>query len=145
MLNERSRQAGSYVGPDRLRFDFTHGSALSAEELTQIERMVNSRVVENQPVRTKSLPLEEVKGRNDIIAVFDEKYGEHVRVVEVGDVSRELCGGTHVSATGEIGYFRILTESSIAAGVRRIEAVCGMPAVDLAEREHSVLQRLSQD
>lgn len=144
VLNERSRQAGSYVGPDRLRFDFTHGSALSAEELTQIERMVNSRVVENQPVRTKSLPLEEVKGRNDIIAVFDEKYGEHVRVVEVGDVSRELCGGTHVSATGEIGYFRILTESSIAAGVRRIEAVCGMPAVDLAEREHSVLQRLSQ-
>jgi alanyl-tRNA synthetase len=145
VVNERSRQAGSYVGPDRLRFDFTHGAALAEAELAEIERLVNSRIVQNKEVKTRNLPLEEVKSRKDIIAVFDEKYGETVRVVEVGDISRELCGGTHVSATGEIGYFRILGESSIAAGVRRIEAVCGMAAVEVAEHEHSILQKLSQN
>ena len=130
------RQAGSYVGPDKLRFDFSHGQALSAEELRDVEDRVNEWIARNDPVRAITTTLDEAR-RLGAMALFGEKYGEVVRMVEVGDgdYSRELCGGTHVRFTAEIGAFRILHETSSSANVRRIEAVTGPVAVDLL-REH---------
>ena len=120
------RQAGSYVGPDKLRFDFSHGQALSAEELRDVEDRVNEWIARNDPVRAITTTLDEAK-RLGAMALFGEKYGEVVRMVEVGEgeYSRELCGGTHVRSTAEIGAFRILHETSSSANVRRIEAVTG--------------------
>ena len=133
------RQAGSYVGPDKLRFDFSHGQALSAEELRDVENRVNAWIARNDPVRAITTTLEEAR-RLGAMALFGEKYGEVVRMVEVGegDYSRELCGGTHVRSTAEIGAFRIVHETSSSANVRRIEAVTGPVAVDLL-REHDRL------
>ncbi len=141
------RQAGSYVGPDKLRFDFSHGQALSAEELRDVEDRVNEWISLNDPVRAITTTLDEAR-RLGAMALFGEKYGEVVRMVEVGDGggggenqhSRELCGGTHVRCTAEIGAFRILHETSSSANVRRIEAVTGPVAVDLL-REHDRLLR----
>ncbi|MGD0455987.1 MAG: alanine--tRNA ligase, partial [Solirubrobacteraceae bacterium] len=141
------RQAGSYVGPDKLRFDFSHGQALSAEELRDVEDRVNGWIARNDPVHAITTTLDEAR-RLGAMALFGEKYGEVVRMVEVGDgggggenqYSRELCGGTHVRCTAEIGAFRILHETSSAANVRRIEAVTGPVAVDLL-REHDRLLR----
>jgi alanyl-tRNA synthetase len=141
------RQAGSYVGPDKLRFDFSHGQALSAEELRDVEDRVNGWIACNDPVRAITTTLDEAKSLG-AMALFGEKYGDVVRMVEVGDggggeknhYSRELCGGTHVRTTAEIGAFRILHETSSAANVRRIEAVTGPVAVDLL-REHDRLLR----
>jgi alanyl-tRNA synthetase len=135
-LGEHVHQAGSYVGPDKLRFDFTHSSGLSAEELRLVEDDVNRWIVESHPVRAISTSLDEAK-RLGAMALFNEKYGEIVRMVEVGDgsFSRELCGGTHVHNTAEIGVFRLVTETSSAANVRRIEAITGPEAIDLL-REH---------
>ena len=126
------RQAGSYVGPDKLRFDFTHGKALTDEELRDVEEMVNAWVLEDQPVRALTTTIEEAR-RLGAMALFGEKYGDVVRMVEVGDgsFSRELCGGTHVRFTAEIGLFKIVTETSSAANVRRIEALTGPEAVGL--------------
>ena len=129
-LGTHVHQAGSYVGPDKLRFDFTHGSSLSAEELRQVEDDVNGWIVQSHPVRALSTSLTEAK-RLGAMALFNEKYGDIVRMVEVGDgsFSRELCGGTHVHSTAEIGLFRIVTETSSAANVRRIEAISGPEAI----------------
>jgi len=131
-LGTHVRQAGSYVGPDKLRFDFTHGAALSAEELQEVEDQVNRWVLEAQSVRALTTTLEEAR-RLGAMALFGEKYGDVVRMVEVGDgsFSRELCGGTHVHNTAEIGLFKVLSESSSAANMRRIEAITGPEAVDL--------------
>ncbi len=133
------RQAGSYVGPDKLRFDFSHGQALSAEELRDVEDRVNEWIARNDPVHAITTTLDEAK-RLGAMALFGEKYGEVVRMVEVGggEYSRELCGGTHVRSTAEIGAFRILHETSSSANVRRIEAVTGPVAVELL-REHDRL------
>jgi alanyl-tRNA synthetase len=138
-LGGHVRQAGSYVGPDKLRFDFSHGQALSAEELRDVEDRVNDWIARNDRVRPITTTLEEAK-RLGAMALFGEKYGEVVRMVEVGDGSdsRELCGGTHVRSTAEIGAFRVLSETSSAANVRRIEAVTGPEAVRLL-REHDRL------
>jgi alanyl-tRNA synthetase len=135
------RQAGSYVGPDKLRFDFSHGQALSAEELRDVEDRVNAWIARNDPVRALTTTLDEAKHLG-AMALFGEKYGEVVRMVEVGEgeYSRELCGGTHVRSTAEIGAFRILHETSSSANVRRIEAVTGPVAVELL-REHDRLLR----
>ena len=133
------KQAGSRVAPDSLRFDFNHFAALSSQQLREIERVVNRKILENLPVETVETSLSEVQRSDDIQAVFDDKYGEVVRVVKIGDFSKELCGGTHVSRTAEIGSFRILSESSVAAGIRRIEATVGMPAFELAAAEHDAL------
>ncbi len=132
-------QAGSYVGPDKLRFDFSHGQALSAEELHDVEDRVNGWIARNDPVRPITTTLPEAK-RLGAMALFGEKYGDVVRMVEIGqgDYSRELCGGTHVRSTAEIGPFHILSETSSAANVRRIEAVTGPAAVELL-REHDRL------
>jgi alanyl-tRNA synthetase len=129
-LGMHVHQAGSYVGPDKLRFDFTHSSGMSAEDLRLVEDDVNRWIVESHPVHALSTSLDEAK-RLGAMALFNEKYGEVVRMVEVGDgsFSRELCGGTHVGNTAEIGLFRITTETSSAANVRRVEAITGPEAI----------------
>jgi alanyl-tRNA synthetase len=131
-LGPQVRQAGSYVGPDKLRFDFTYGKALSDEERREVEDQVNAWILESQPVRALTTTLNEAR-RLGAMALFGEKYGDVVRMVEVGDgsFSRELCGGTHVHDTAEIGLFKLLSETSSAANVRRIEAVTGPEAVSL--------------
>jgi alanyl-tRNA synthetase len=122
ILGEHVKQAGSAVRPDKLRFDFTHAQPLSAAERDEVERRVNEAIFANHPVITFETTVDEARGLGATM-LFGEKYGDIVRVVEVRDVSRELCGGTHVRTTAEIGGFRILTESSVGAGARRIEAV----------------------
>ncbi|MDX6639016.1 MAG: alanyl-tRNA synthetase [Solirubrobacteraceae bacterium] len=140
-LGTHVRQAGSYVGPDKLRFDFTHGSGLSDEELRQVEDRVNEWVLHNDPVRPITTTLDEARALG-AMALFGEKYGDVVRMVEVGDgsYSRELCGGTHVRSTAEIGVFKVTAEASSAANVRRIEAVTGPEAVALLRRHDEVLR-----
>ncbi len=142
LLGTHVHQAGSYVGPDKLRFDFTHGSALSREEIDAIEDQVNAWILEAQPVRALTTTLTEAK-RLGAMALFGEKYGDVVRMVEVGDgsFSRELCGGTHVRSTAEIALFKLSSESSSAANVRRIEALTGPAAVELMRRHDGVLAR----
>ncbi len=144
-LGTHVRQAGSYVGPDKLRFDFTHGSALSDEELTDVENQVNAWIVESQPVRALTTTLTEAKELG-AMALFGEKYGDVVRMVEVGDgtFSRELCGGTHVHTTSEIALFKVLSETSSAANVRRIEAITGPEAVDLMLRHDRALSEAAE-
>jgi len=144
-LGRHVRQAGSYVGPDKLRFDFTHGSALTREELGDVVDQVNAWVLENHPVRALTTSLEEAK-RLGAMALFGEKYGEVVRMVEVGDgdFSRELCGGTHVHSTAEIGAFVVTHETSSAANVRRIEALTG-PAAIARLRHHDDLLMVAAD
>ncbi len=134
-LGTHVRQAGSYVGPDKLRFDFTHGKALAPEELHDIEEQVNGWILQAQPVRALTTTLEEAR-RLGAMALFGEKYGDVVRMVEVGDgsFSRELCGGTHVKNTAEIGLFKVQSEGSSAANMRRIEAITGPEAVGLMRR-----------
>ncbi len=140
LLGTHVHQAGSYVGPDKLRFDFTHGNALSRDELRAIEDQVNAWILESQPVRALTTTLDEAK-RLGAMALFGEKYGDVVRMVEVGDgsFSRELCGGTHVRSTSEIGLFKLDRESSSAANVRRIEAFTGPAAVKLMRRHDDAL------
>ncbi|HYF28532.1 MAG TPA: alanine--tRNA ligase, partial [Baekduia sp.] len=140
-LGTHVRQAGSYVGPDKLRFDFTHGQRLTPEELRDVEDRVNAWVLRNDPVRPQTTSLEEARARG-AMALFGEKYGDVVRMVEVGDgsYSRELCGGTHVASTAEIGVFKLLSEGSSASNVRRIEAVTGPEAVALLRREDAILR-----
>ncbi|HZU60168.1 MAG TPA: DHHA1 domain-containing protein, partial [Solirubrobacteraceae bacterium] len=139
------RQAGSYVGPDKLRFDFTHGQALTEAELEDVENLVNDWVLADQPVHALTTTLEEAR-RQGAMALFGEKYGDVVRMVEVGDgsFSRELCGGTHVRLTAEIGVFKIIGETSSAANVRRIEAITGPAAVDLLRRHDRALNAASR-
>jgi len=122
VLGDHVRQAGSAVRPDKLRFDFTHPQALTQEERGRVEEIVNERIFENRPVRAFLTPLEEAR-KLGAMMLFGEKYGGVVRVIEVDGFSRELCGGTHVRATAEIGPFAILSEGSVGSGVRRIEAV----------------------
>jgi alanyl-tRNA synthetase len=144
-LGTHVHQAGSYVGPDKLRFDFTHASAVSPEELRDIEDQVNAWILESHPVRALSTTLDEAR-RLGAMALFNEKYGDVVRMVEVGDgsFSRELCGGTHAHSTGEVGLFRTPSETSSAANVRRIEAITGPAAVQFMRERDSALQRTAE-
>ena len=137
------KQAGSMVSPERLRFDFNYFQAVAPEELARVERRVNELILANSPVVTSEMALKDVPG-SGIVAIFDEKYGDTVRVVNVGGYSRELCGGTHVPATGTIGLFRIQSESSIASGVRRIEAVAGIAAYDVVCSDRIMLEGLAK-
>jgi alanyl-tRNA synthetase len=139
-LGSHVRQAGSHVGPDKLRFDFSHGQAMAAGELRDVEDQINTWIVENHPVRPITTTLDEARALG-AMALFGEKYGEVVRMVEVGDgeFSRELCGGTHVRSTAEIGVVRLLAETSSAANVRRIEALSGPAAIEaLRERDRAL-------
>ncbi len=139
VLGPSVRQAGSYVGPDRLRFDFTWYSALEPSQIEEIERIVNERIVADDPVAVSEMDYAEIDG-SDIIAVFDERYGDRIRVVDIGGYSRELCGGTHLQRTGQAGFFLILSESALASGIRRIEAVAGLEALREVQRERAVLR-----
>jgi alanyl-tRNA synthetase len=133
VLGDHIKQAGSLVNSDRLRFDFTHFSPVTAEEIRVIERLVNDEIRENIPVRTAVLAKEAAIAEG-ATALFGEKYGSEVRVVSIEGFSKELCGGTHAGATGDIGLFKIVSESGIAAGVRRIEAITGPAAVSYVQQ-----------
>jgi alanyl-tRNA synthetase len=135
------KQAGSLVAPDRLRFDFVHHAAVTREQLDRIERIVNEQVYRNTSVDTKERPLLEAMAAG-AMALFGEKYGDKVRVVSVPGFSLELCGGTHVRATGDIGPFVITQESGVAAGVRRIEALTGGGAVAWYQQQREGLDRI---
>lgn len=143
ILGEHIKQAGSVVDPQRLRFDFSHHKALSTEEIHQIEDLINAKIRENHPVKSYEMNYEEAQKREDIKQFFGEKYGARVRVIDI-DYSKELCGGTHTSAVGNIGLFRIAKESSIAAGIRRIEAVTGREAELLSRQSEETLSELAQ-
>ena len=124
VLGDGVEQAGSYQDPDKTRFDFSYHQAMTADEIKKVEDIVNSKILEALPVVTKEMSIEDAK-KTGAMALFGEKYGETVRVVNMGDFSIELCGGTHVANTSHIGLFKILSESGVAAGVRRIEALTG--------------------
>jgi alanyl-tRNA synthetase len=124
VLGTHVQQKGSYQDGERTRFDFSHFAAMTSEELAHVEKMVNEKIAENIPVQTDIMTMEEAK-KTGAMALFDEKYGETVRVVSMGDFSKEFCGGTHVKNTGDITVFKIISESGVAAGVRRIEALTG--------------------
>ena len=142
-LGSHVNQAGSYVGPDRLRFDFSHFAAMSPQELATVEQAVNRSILINASIGVLETSQEMAK-QMGAMALFGEKYGEKVRVVVVGDISKELCGGTHVAATGEIGLFKIVAESSIGSGLRRIEAVTGLAALDYANQREAMLEAAAQ-
>ena len=144
VVGEDSHQAGSLVAPDRLRFDFTSLDAVSAEQLRNINQIVNNEIVANRDVTTAVMDQKEAIA-GGATALFGEKYGDRVRVVSIDQVSKELCGGTHVSSTGEIGPFIITSEGSIASGVRRIEAVTGLTAVERIQGQQRMLEDIGRD
>ncbi|MGN7468507.1 alanine--tRNA ligase [Brevibacillus sp. SAFN-007a] len=143
VLGPHVNQAGSLVAPERLRFDFTHISAITPEELERIEAIVNEKVWENLAVEISHKPLAEAKAMG-AMALFGEKYGDIVRVVKVGDYSLELCGGCHVNNTAEIGLFKLVSESGIGAGTRRIEAVTGRGAYQFLNQQFTILKEVAQ-
>lgn len=143
VLGEHVQQKGSLVGPERLRFDFSHFEPVGREQLLQIERLVNREIRQNHLVETRIMSLDDAKA-SGAIALFGEKYAEQVRVLRMGDFSTELCGGTHVRALGGIGLFKIIAESGIASGIRRIEAVSGEGALDWVEADEERLLRLAR-
>ena len=138
VLGDHVHQAGSLVEPDRIRFDFTHFEGITADELAQIDRMINDAILNGYPVVTEVLPIEEAK-RKGAVAMFGEKYGDVVRVVEMGDFSMEFCGGTHLDNTAKVGTFRIKSEGSVASGVRRIEATVGKLTLESMNHNQQLL------
>lgn len=142
VLGEHVHQSGSYVDPERLRFDFAHFSSLTEEELAKVENIVNTKIMEVYSVSTDVMTISEAK-KSGAVALFDEKYAEDVRVVSVGEFSKELCGGTHVCNSGEIGLIKIVSESGVAAGIRRIEAVTAINAIKFMENKNSLLKEVS--
>jgi len=143
VLGPHVKQAGSLVAPDRLRFDFVHFNALTREQLLNIEQIVNTHVLKNTPVETVVKPTQEAIAAG-AMALFGEKYGDQVRVVSIPGFSVELCGGTHVRATGDIGLFAIVSESGVAAGTRRIEAITGLESLKAFQSEREVVSSLTQ-
>ena len=144
VLGDKAEQKGSYVGPDRLRFDFQHASALSSSEKEEIEELVNRRILENAQVVTRVMTIDEAR-KLGAIALFGEKYGETVRVLSTGDYSVELCGGTHMKETAPIGSFRLVAEESVAAGVRRIEGVTGLSAFRLSQSQGEMIAGIARE
>jgi alanyl-tRNA synthetase len=143
VLGEHVRQAGSFVSPDRLRFDFTHFEALTREQLEKIERLVNAKIMEDHPVRAYETSLDSAR-ESGVTALFGEKYGHIVRVLEIGNFSKELCGGTHVGRTTEIGLLKITSEGSVGSSLRRIEAVTSFDALDAVRAEEAVLREAAE-
>jgi alanyl-tRNA synthetase len=143
VLGDHVKQAGSLVAPDRLRFDFTHFGRLADREVYRVEDLVNERIREDRPVEVVHSALHEAL-KMGAVALFGEKYGDDVRVVKIGDFSMELCGGTHLRSTGEIGLFKVSQISGVAAGVRRIEALTGEAAFEFVRREEATLNELRE-
>ena len=143
ILGPHIRQAGSFLDSGRLRFDFTHQKALTELEIRNIEQLVQEKIDQNHPISTTLLPLAVAQKDTSIVQAFGEKYGSEVRVVNIQNVSRELCGGTHAKTTGSIGLFRIVKESSIGNGIRRIEACIGMQACEFMYKREDILHELS--
>jgi alanyl-tRNA synthetase len=149
VASKEASQKGSFVGPDKLTFDF-NSAPLTPAQVADIEKLVNERILENAGVSWTEVPHADVKHRKDVMQFFGDKYGDIVRVVQIGGgagelngYSMELCGGTHTRATGEIGLFRIVGENAIAAGVRRIEAVAGLSAYDLANEQLQLIKSIA--
>ncbi len=142
VLGEHVKQAGSLVTPERLRFDFTHFEALKEEEIKQIEEIVNAKILNNLPVKVEIKPLEEAL-KEGVLALFEDKYEDKVRVVNIVGFSKELCGGTHCDSTGEIGSFYIISEGSVASGIRRIEGITGVEAFKWVVSQRDTLRNLS--
>ena len=143
VLGDHVHQAGSLVEPDRIRFDFTHFEGITAEELAQVDKLVNDAILNGYPVITEELPIEEAK-RKGAVAMFGEKYGDVVRVVEMGDFSMEFCGGTHLDNTAKVGTFRIKSEGSVASGVRRIEATVGKLTLEAMNHNQQLIFQAAQ-
>ena len=143
VLGDHVHQAGSLVEPDRIRFDFTHFEGISAEELAQVDKLVNDAILNGYPVITEELPIEEAKQKG-AVAMFGEKYGDVVRVVEMGDFSMEFCGGTHLDNTAKVGTFRIKSEGSVASGVRRIEATVGKLTLEAMNHNQQLIFQAAQ-
>ena len=143
VLGDHVHQAGSLVEPDRLRFDFTHFEGITAEQINQVEDLVNGAILDGLAITTEELPLDEAKARG-AVATFGEKYGATVRVVTMGDFSMELCGGTHLDNTAKVGMFRIKSESSVASGVRRIEATTGRASIEETRHGRTTLLKAAQ-
>src|SRR4030043_626886 len=141
VLGDHVKQSGSVVSPDRLRFDFTHFDAMQYDEIKRVEDLINEKILEDIPVRTDIMKIDEAT-KTGAVALFDEKYGETVRVVSVDDFSKELCGGIHCKATGEIGPCVILSEGSVASGIRRIEAMTGKSAFDYLKHKETELDSI---
>src|SRR5208282_6296650 len=147
VLGTHVKQAGSVVEPGRLRFDFTHYAAMDSDELAEVERLMNEEILANREVHTDVMDLDQAL-KTGAMALFGEKYGEHVRVVSIPDAkgeifSKELCGGTHVTRTGDIGVCKIVYEGSISAGVRRIEAITGEGALRRFQEAQAQLARVA--
>ncbi|HEY9510780.1 MAG TPA: alanine--tRNA ligase, partial [Verrucomicrobiae bacterium] len=149
VVSKEASQKGSFVGPDKLTFDF-NSQPLTPQQIADIEKLVNERILENAGVSWSEVPYADVKSRSDVMQFFGDKYGDTVRVVQIGGdagklngYSMELCGGTHVRGTGEIGLFRIVSESAVAAGVRRIEAIAGLQAYDVANQQTQLIRALA--
>lgn len=143
VLGEHVNQAGSLVSDDRLRFDYTHFELVDEETLREIEKRVNMAILSDYHVNTSIVSLDEAR-KQGAMALFDEKYGDVVRLIRVGDFSKELCGGTHIDETAKIGMFKIISESSIASGVRRIEALTGKAAIEYLNNANSIITELMQ-
>ena len=143
VLGDHVHQAGSLVEPDRLRFDFTHFEGITPQQLNEVEDLVNDAILDGLTITTEELPLDEAKARG-AVATFGEKYGQTVRVVTMGDFSMELCGGTHLDNTAKVGMFRIKSESSVASGVRRIEATTGRVSIDETRHGRNTLLKAAQ-
>ena len=142
VLGNHANQAGSLVEPDRLRFDFTHFSALSQEEIVQIEKIVNQAIMADLPVETFETSMDEAKSLG-AAALFGEKYGDRVRVIKMGEFSIELCGGTHLNSTAQIGMFKLQSEGSVGSGIRRIEAITGEGALRYVESREQQLTSIA--
>ena len=143
MLGKHVTQAGSSVTPDRFRFDFSHYQPLTSEEKAAVEQIVNQAILDNLPVSTEIMSLVEAR-QSGVMALFDEKYSDEVRVVRVGDFSQELCGGTHLSRSSEACLFHLLSEGGVAAGVRRIEGITGQKAWERVRKQDQLLQTATQ-
>jgi alanyl-tRNA synthetase len=141
VLGAHVQQKGSLVDEDKTRFDFSHNAPMTGEEIRRVEALVNAEVLRNEPTNARVMSIDEAQ-KMGAMMLFGEKYGDEVRVLDIGS-SRELCGGTHVARTGDIGYFRIVSEGGVAAGIRRVEAIAGTVAIAFAQQESDRLQRVA--